>query len=42
MMTGNLLLNYVKESNDHGPFNSWDRQPYVSVVKKSSNAKKGA
>eukprot|EP00040_Diaphanoeca_grandis_P044659 m.13136 g.13136 ORF g.13136 m.13136 type:complete len:937 (+) comp9607_c0_seq1:64-2874(+) len=29
IMSGNLLLNYVKESNDHGPFNSWDRQPYV-------------
>ena len=32
VMTGNLLLNYVKESNDHGPFNSWDRQPYVYSV----------
>lgn len=21
IMTGNLLLNFVKESNDHGPFN---------------------
>jgi hypothetical protein len=29
VMQGNLLLNFVKESNDHGPFNSWDRQPYV-------------
>ena len=26
---GNVLLNFVKESNDHGPFNSWDRQPYI-------------
>jgi hypothetical protein len=30
VMEGNLLFNYVKESNDHGPFNSWDRQPYVT------------
>jgi hypothetical protein len=27
VMEGNMLFNYVKESNDHGPFNSWDRQP---------------
>ena len=29
VLEDNLLLNYVRESNDHGPFNSWDRQPYV-------------
>jgi len=29
VMEGNILFNAVTESNDHGPFNSWDRQPYV-------------
>jgi hypothetical protein len=28
-MEGNLLVNFVKESNDHAAFNSWDRQPFV-------------
>ena len=28
-LSGNLLFNYVKESNDHGPVNAWDRQPFV-------------
>ena len=23
VLEGNMLLNFVKESNDHGPFNSW-------------------
>lgn len=26
----NLLFNAVRETADHGPFNSWDRQPYIS------------
>ena len=34
-MEGNLLLNFVRESNDHGPFNSWDRQPYIYRVNES-------
>lgn len=25
----NLLLNSCRESGDHGPFNSWDRDPYI-------------
>ena len=25
----NLLFNTCRESGDHGPFNSWDRQPYL-------------
>ena len=25
----NLILNFVRESGDHGMFNSWDRQPYL-------------
>ena len=28
---GNLLFNFVRETGDHGPFNSWDRQPYVTT-----------
>ena len=26
---GWLVLCFARRSNDHGPFNSWDRQPYV-------------
>ena len=26
----NLLFNHVRETADHGPFNSWDRQPYLT------------
>jgi len=29
----NLLFNTCRESGDHGPFNSWDRQVYVTAVK---------
>eukprot|EP01083_Nonionella_stella_P159244 519321_1 len=29
----NLLFNTCRESGDHGPFNSWDRQVYVTDVK---------
>ncbi len=25
----NVLFNWCRESSDHGPFNSWDRQPYL-------------
>jgi hypothetical protein len=28
-ITNNLLFNSVRETDDHGPFNSWDRQPYI-------------
>jgi hypothetical protein len=28
----NLIFNSCRESGDHGPINSWDRQPYVSTV----------
>jgi hypothetical protein len=24
-----LLFNSCRESGDHGPFNSWDRDPYM-------------
>ena len=29
----NLVFNMVRETVDHGPFNSWDRQPYLTKVK---------
>eukprot|EP01083_Nonionella_stella_P019641 54547_1 len=29
----NLLFNTCRESGDHGPFNSWDRQVYVTKVR---------
>jgi len=28
---GNLIFNMVRETGDHGPYNSWDRQPYWTV-----------
>ena len=28
----NLLVNTCRESGDHGPFNSWDRQPFLTTV----------
>ena len=30
-MKGNLIFNTVRETGDHGPFNSWDRQPYLTT-----------
>ena len=32
VMEGNLLANCVRESGDHGPFNSWDRLPYITDI----------
>ena len=32
-ITESLLLNTCRESGDHGPFNSWDRQVYVTKVR---------
>jgi len=29
IVDGNLLFNFVRDSGDHGMFNSWDRQPYL-------------
>eukprot|EP00038_Savillea_parva_P031470 m.86905 g.86905 ORF g.86905 m.86905 type:complete len:585 (-) comp9682_c0_seq2:137-1891(-) len=26
----NLVFNMVRETGDHGPYNSWDRQPYLT------------
>ena len=28
---GNLVFNMVRETGDHGPYNSWDRQPYLTL-----------
>ena len=33
----NLIFNMVRETNDHGPFNSWDRLPYITTVKDGKN-----
>ena len=32
LMTRNLIFNYVRETGSHGPFNSWDRQPFLTTV----------
>jgi len=31
-ITNNLLFNFVRETDDHGPINSWDRVPYMQTV----------
>lgn len=31
-MNNNLVFSSCRESGDHGPFNSWDRQPYLTTV----------
>lgn len=32
VLQGNLVLNCVRESGDHGPYNSWDRVPYITLL----------
>ena len=32
LLQNNLMFNMVRETGDHGPFNSWDRQPYLTDV----------
>eukprot|EP01083_Nonionella_stella_P003656 10523_1 len=32
-MIGNLLMNTCRESGDHGPWNSWDRVPYITRIR---------
>jgi len=34
----NLLLNCVRESGDHGPYNSWDRVPTSPPSARASRA----
>merc|ERR1712070_465034 len=31
-LSKNLVFSTCRESGDHGPFNSWDRQPYLTTV----------
>ena len=31
-VTHNLVFNMCRESQDNGPFNSWDRQPFLTDV----------
>ena len=33
LVKNNLIFNMVRETGDHGDFNSWDRQPYLTEVK---------
>ena len=33
LMKNNLIFNFVRETLAHGPFNSWDRQPYITKVR---------
>mmetsp|Transcript_14885 Transcript_14885/g.44162 ORF Transcript_14885/g.44162 Transcript_14885/m.44162 type:complete len:907 (-) Transcript_14885:74-2794(-) len=32
VIEGNLMFNANRETSDHGPFNSWDRQPYLTEI----------
>jgi len=32
----NLVFSTCRESGDHGPFNSWDRQPFLTTVRTGS------
>jgi hypothetical protein len=36
-LVGNLMLNFVRESGDHGMFNSWDRQPFLYTDSKGQS-----
>mmetsp|Transcript_11555 Transcript_11555/g.12404 ORF Transcript_11555/g.12404 Transcript_11555/m.12404 type:complete len:1059 (-) Transcript_11555:164-3340(-) len=33
VVEGNLIFNTCRESGDHGPINSWDRQPYLTNLR---------
>jgi hypothetical protein len=35
-MSQNLVFSACRESGDHGPFNSWDRQPYLTTIRTGS------
>ena len=37
VMEDNVLFNLCRESSDHGPFNSWDRQPFLTDVPDPEN-----
>jgi len=36
ILENNLMFNLVRETGDHGPFNSWDRQPYLTKLANGS------
>jgi hypothetical protein len=36
-LTRNVLFNWVRTTSDHGPFNSWDREPYAWDAANASN-----
>ncbi len=36
VIKNNLLFNFVRETHDHGPINTWDRQPYLTEVRNGS------
>ena len=33
VISNNLVFSACRESGDHGPFNSWDRQPFLTTVR---------
>jgi len=33
IVEGNLIFNTCRESGDHGPINSWDRQAYLTTIR---------
>ena len=37
LVARNLIFNTCRESGDHGPINSWDRQAYLSNLRDGSN-----
>eukprot|EP01083_Nonionella_stella_P316553 1148432_1 len=42
IIRNNLIINAVRESGDHGPFNSWDRVPYVTNVNAANRGGKSS
>merc|ERR1712079_996269 len=38
----NLMFNLCRESGDHGPFNSWDRQVFVTRVNNGTKSTRKA
>eukprot|EP00537_Pseudo-nitzschia_pungens_P000096 CAMPEP_0172370382 /NCGR_PEP_ID=MMETSP1060-20121228/37386_1 /TAXON_ID=37318 /ORGANISM="Pseudo-nitzschia pungens, Strain cf. cingulata" /LENGTH=1053 /DNA_ID=CAMNT_0013095627 /DNA_START=190 /DNA_END=3351 /DNA_ORIENTATION=+ len=37
VVEGNLIFNTCRESGDHGPINSWDRQAYLTTLRDGTN-----
>ena len=31
LIESNLIFNMVRETDDHGPINTWDRAPYITL-----------